>query len=129
MKNVKRIIIMILSVLLLSACSPTESTAKYRSITMENAVVMMMMEQNYILLDVRTAEEYAEGHIPGAINIPNEDISDKRIKELPDKGQLIMVYCRTGRRSKEAAEKLAKLGYVNVIEIGGIEDWKGEIEK
>ena len=89
----------------------------------------MREEKNYIILDVRRPDEYSEGHIPNAINIPNEEISASEIRELPDRAQLILVYCRSGRRSKEAAEKLVKLGYTNIVEFGGILDWKGDIEK
>ena len=80
-----------------------------------------------VLLDVRTPEEFAERHIPGAINIPNETISTEEIPELPNKDQLILVYCRSGNRSKQASEKLAALGYTNIVEFGGINDWPGEI--
>ena len=83
-------------------------------------------ESGYIILDVRTAEEYSEKHIPGAVNVPNEIIGSAGIPELPDKAQLILVYCRSGNRSKQAAEKLAKLGYTNIVEFGGIHDWTGE---
>lgn len=76
---------------------------------------------------MRTAEEFAEKHIPDAINIPNETIGDAEIAELPDKNQMILVYCRSGNRSKQASDKLAKLGYTNVYEFGGIIDWTGEI--
>ena len=79
-----------------------------------------------VLLDVRTPEEYREGHIPGAINIPNETIGDQDIPELPVKEQLSLVYCRSGNRSKQASEKLVKLGYTNLVEFGGINDWTGE---
>ena len=79
-----------------------------------------------IILDVRTAEEYSEKHIPGAINIPNETIGADDIPELPDKDQLILIYCRSGNRSKQAADKLVKLGYTNIVEFGGINDWTGE---
>ena len=84
-------------------------------------------ETGYIILDVRRPDEFAAGHIPKAINVPNETIGTADIPELPDKNQLIMVYCRSGRRSKEASEKLVKLGYTNIVEFGGILDWKGEI--
>ena len=96
---------------------------------MSEAEDMMKNEKDYIILDVRTAEEYKEGHIPNAINVANETIGKDEIAELPDKDQLIMVYCRSGRRSKQAASKLVKLGYSNIVEIGGIIDWKGDIEK
>lgn len=130
MKRLKRIITLILSALLLSSCSPESGIdIGYRQISMDDALRMMSSEIGYIILDVRTAEEYNEGHIPGAINVPNESIGNSEIPELPDKSQHILVYCRSGRRSKEAAEKLVKLGYTNVSEFGGIIDWKGEIAK
>ena len=93
---------------------------------MEEAVTMMEEESGYIILDVRTAQEYGEKHIPGAINIANESICTEDIPELPDKDQLILVYCRSGNRSKQASEKLVKLGYTNIVEIGGINSWPGE---
>jgi rhodanese-related sulfurtransferase len=96
---------------------------------MDEAVKMMKDEKDYIILDVRRPDEFAEGHIPGAINIPNEEIGTDEIEELPDKSQLILVYCRSGRRSKEASEKLVKLGYTNIVEFGGILDYKGETQK
>ena len=128
MKKIKRVLPIILSALLLTACAPGNSLG-YKQITMSEAVKMMETEKNYIILDVRRADEFAEGHIPGAINVPNEEIGTAEISELPDKSQLILVYCRSGRRSKEASEKLVKLGYTNIVEFGGILDWKGEIEK
>ena len=88
----------------------------------------MEQESNYIILDVRRPDEFAEGHIPNAINVQNEIIGDSEIAELPNKDQLILVYCRSGRRSKEASEKLVALGYTNIIEFGGILDWTGETE-
>ena len=90
------------------------------------AMRLMETESNYIILDVRTPEEYAELHIPDAINIPNESINNDDIPELPDKDQLILVYCRSGNRSKQAAEKLVNLGYTNIVEFGGIIDWTGD---
>ena len=128
MKKIKRVLPIILSALLLTACAPGNSLG-YKQITMSEAVKMMETEKNYIILDVRRADEFAEGHIPGAINVANEVIGTEEIPELPDKAQLILVYCRSGRRSKEAAEKLVKLGHTNIVEFGGILDWKGEIEK
>ena len=128
MKKIKRVLPIILSALLLTACAPGNSLG-YKQITMSEAVKMMETEKNCIILDVRRADEFAEGHIPGAINVPNEEIGTTEIAELPDKSQLILVYCRSGRRSKEASEKLVKLGYTNIVEFGGILDWKGEIEK
>ncbi len=98
-------------------------------ITQDEVVEMMEQNENYVILDVRTVEEYEEGHIPNAICIPNETIGTEEIKELPDKNQLILVYCRSGNRSKQASEKLVALGYANVFEFGGIIDWKGEVVK
>ena len=130
MRKLKRLLPFILSIMLLSSCgTPGGSTNSYRQISMDEAVEMMKKESGYIILDVRRPDEYDEGHIPGAINVPNEAIGTAEIPELPDKAQLILVYCRSGRRSKEASEKLVKLGYTNVVEFGGILDWKGEIEK
>ncbi len=104
-----------------------EQTNTYRQISIDEAVTMMQEESDYIILDVRRPEEFATGHIPNAINVANEDIGTDEISELPDKDQLIMVYCRSGRRSKEASEKLVNLGYTNIVEFGGILDWTGEI--
>ena len=130
MRKIRRLLPFILSIMLLSSCSaPGGSANSYRQISMNEAVEMMKKESGYIILDVRRPDEYAEGHIPGAINVPNEEIGTAEIPELPDKAQLILVYCRSGRRSKEASEKLVKLGYTNVVEFGGILDWKGEIER
>ena len=130
MKKIKRLLTLILSIMLLSSCgTPGGSTNSYRQISMDEAVKMMKDEKNYIILDVRRPDEYAKGRIPGAINVPNEEIGTAEISKLPDKSQLILVYCRSGRRSKEAAGKLAKLGYTNIVEFGGIQDYEGEIEK
>ena len=104
-----------------------EETIKY--VSMDEIVKIMDENKDYIILDVRTIEEYKEGHIPNAICIPNETIGEGIIKELPDKEQLILIYCRSGNRSKQAANKLQELGYTNLIEFGGIIDWKGEIVK
>lgn len=123
----KLIHILILSSLMLTACTQKNAQNKsYRQVSVDEAIAIMQSESNYIILDVRTNEEFREKHIPGAINVPNEVISDYAIPELPDKDQLILVYCRSGRRSKEAAEKLANIGYTNVVEFGGIIDWTGE---
>ena len=126
----KKLIPILLSALLLTGCTGAGNSTNntYRQISMDEAVTMMAEETGYIILDVRRADEFAEGHIPGAINVANESIGTDEISELPDKNQLIMVYCRSGRRSKEAAEKLVKLGYTNIVEFGGILDWKGETE-
>lgn len=99
----------------------------YKDMLQEEAVRFFETETNYILLDVRTKEEYESGYIKGAINLPNEEIGDREIALLPDKNAKIFVYCRSGNRSKEAAEKLVKLGYTDIINIGGIQTWQGEI--
>ena len=99
----------------------------YRQISQEEAQQMMKTESGYIILDVRTPKEYAEGHIPGAICISHDSIPTDDIPELPDKDQLIMIYCRSGRRSKLAAEQLVSQGYTNIVEFGGIMEWTGEI--
>ena len=122
----KRFIPILMMLLLLTGCGAQSCETSYRQISMEEAVTMMAEETGYIILDVRTAQEYSEKHIPGAINIPNETIGDQDIPELPDKEQLILVYCRSGNRSKQASEKLVKLGYTNIVEFGGINDWTGE---
>lgn len=125
----KKLLPIIITALLLVGCAvPAEQEISYRQITMDKAVAMMEEEEGYIILDVRTAAEFDEKHIPGAINIPNEAIGTDAIPELPDKDQLILVYCRSGKRSKQASEKLVKLGYTNVVEFGGIIDWPGETE-
>ena len=100
----------------------------YEQISMERAKQIMAQETNYIILDVRTEEEYANGHIPNAICVPNESIREMQPIALPNRNQLILVYCRSGARSKQAAKKLALLGYTNVKEFGGIIDWKGGLE-
>ena len=103
-----------------------EVTGEYKQITMDEAVTMMDEETDYIILDVRRPDEFAEKHIPNAINVPNETIGEEAIPELPDKDQLLLVYCRSGNRSKQASKKLAAMGYTNVYEFGGINDWPGE---
>ena len=125
----KKLIPILLSALMFTGCAGTNNNQPntYRQISVDEAVAMMAEETGYIILDVRRADEFAAGHIPGAINVANESIGTDEIPELPDKNQLIMVYCRSGRRSKEASEKLVKLGYTNIVEFGGILDWKGEI--
>ena len=99
----------------------------YEQITQEQAKGLLDSEEDYILLDVRTQLEYDEGHIPGATLLPDYEVSEKAEELLPDKDQLILVYCRSGNRSKQAADKLARLGYTNIVEFGGINSWPGEI--
>ena len=122
----KKIIPFLMALLLLAGCGAQSEESTYRQVNAEEAATMMEEESSYIILDVRTAQEYSEKHIPGAINIPNETIGAEDIPELPDKEQLILVYCRSGNRSKQASEKLVKLGYTNIVEFGGINDWTGE---
>ena len=123
----KKLLPVFIAVLLLAGCAaPAVQEISYRQITMDEAVAMMEEEEGYIILDVRTAAEFDEKHIPGAINIPNEAIGTDAIPELPDKDQLILVYCRSGNRSKQASEKLATLGYTNIVEFGGINNWPGK---
>ena len=107
----------------------TEQKSGYKHVSMEEGLELMEADSDYILLDVRRDDEFEEGHIPGAINIPNESIGTEEIAELPDKNQTIYVYCRSGNRSKQASQKLVDLGYTDVIEFGGIIDYSGEIEK
>ena len=117
----------LMALLLLSGCAAqVQKEQSYRQINMDEAIAMMEAENDYIILDVRTPEEFSEKHIPGAINVANETIGSEEIPELPDKDQLILVYCRSGNLSKQASEKLVALGYTNIIEFGGINDWPGE---
>ena len=118
----------LMALLLLSGCAAqAQKEQSYRQINMDEAIAMMEAESDYIILDVRTPEEFSEKHIPGAINVANETIGSEEIPELPDKDQLILVYCRSGNRSKQASEKLVALGYTNIIEFGGINDWPGKV--
>lgn len=111
--------------ILLTGCT-SGTPDGYTQVSSEEAAQMMDENDDEIVLDVRTPEEYAEAHIPQAINVPNETIGEDAIAELPDKDQLILVYCRSGNRSKQAAQKLADQGYTNIVEFGGINDWDGE---
>lgn len=114
----------------MSACGTSEDNGgtEYMKITAEEAKQIMDSEASYIILDVRTDEEYAEGHIPNAILIPDYEIEEKAEAILTDKNQTILVYCRSGNRSKSASEILARLGYTDVREFGGINDWPYEIQ-
>ena len=131
LKRNKRFLLMLLTLALPFGCvgCSDSSSATYAQISGAEAKAIMDSESGYIIIDARTQEEYDEGHIPGAIMIPEYEIADLAEKELPDKDQLILVYCRSGRRSKIAAEELVKLGYTNVKEFGGIIDWEYEIVK
>lgn len=123
----KKLILLLLAVMLLTACGQNKEAA-YVNITAEEAKQIMDTEEGYIILDTRTQEEYDEGHIPGAIQISHDEIEEKAEGMLPDKDQLLLVYCRSGRRSKLAAETLVELGYTNIKEFGGIIDWPYETE-
>ena len=123
----KKFIPLLLLVFLLTGCAASaEQKNSFRQVSMNEAVSIMEEETDYVILDVRTQEEFQEEHIPNAINIPNEAIGSEEIRELPDKDQLILVYCRSGNRSKQASQKLAELGYTSIVEFGGINDWTGE---
>ena len=111
------------AVLLLSGCS----SASYTQISQDEAMKMMQEQTDCLIVDVRRPDEFAEGHIAGAVNVPNETIEDEAPEALPDKEQTLLVYCRSGNRSKEASQKLADMGYTNVYEFGGINTWEGEI--
>ena len=125
MKHKNLVLVMALimtTVFILGSCG-----TGYKQISQDEAMKIMDEESGYLIVDVRRPDEFAEGHIEGAINVPNEGIAEEMPEELPDKDQLLLIYCRTGRRSKEASEKLAKIGYKNVYEFGGINTWTGTI--
>ena len=127
----KKVWLFLLPVLLLAGCtqdSELKQEEVYVNITAEEAKQIMDTQEGYVILDVRTQEEFDAGHIPGAIVIPNTEIAQRAERELPDKNQLLLVYCRSGNRSKKAAEILVQLGYTNIKEFGGIIDWPYEIE-
>ena len=117
-------LLLTLALTLTGCAAPQASALSYRQITAQEAMDMMTAEKDYVILDVRTVQEYESGHIPGAICIPNETIGSADVPELPDK--LILVYCRSGNRSKQASGKLVQLGYTNIVEFGGINTWPGE---
>lgn len=124
----KKLIIILLALLVLAGCKG-EKTMTYEQITQEEAKRIMDTQTDYVLLDTRTDEEFAQGHIEGAIMIPEYEITEKAESVIPDKDTLILVYCRSGRRSKIASMLLVELGYTNVKEFGGIIDWEYEIVK
>ena len=127
----KKLILILFAMILLTACGQVQENkqeATYVSITAKEAKEIMDSQQGYIILDTRTEQEYDEGHIPGAIVISHDEILEKAEDILTDKDQLILVYCRSGRRSKLAAADLVKLGYTNVKEFGGIIYWPYEVE-
>ena len=128
----KKLIFLLLAVMMLTACgkdTEKDQGEVYMNITAEEAKEIMDTQEGYVILDVREQDEYDAGHIPGAILIPYTQIEEKAEEMLPDKDQQILVYCRSGRRSKIAAEALVELGYTNIKEFGGIIDWPYEVEK
>jgi rhodanese-related sulfurtransferase len=127
----KKLVFLLLAVMMLTACNQAKENdqgAVYVNITAEEAKQIMDSQEGYRILDVREQEEYDAGHIPGAILIPYTQIKEKANEMLPDKNQLILVYCRSGRRSKIASEALVELGYTNIKEFGGILDWPYGVE-
>ena len=127
---ISAVFVALAAVLLLASCTGNSGTkGEYMQITQEEAKNIMDTQTGYVILDVRTDEEYATGHIPGAILIPDYEIRKRAESELTDKSQLILVYCRSGRRSKNASAELASLGYTNIKEFGGINDWQYDIVK
>ena len=128
MKKLVGLLLVMMLAMAVAGCDDEGESLGYVQISTDEAVTMMAEQEDYVILDVRTPEEYAERHIAGAVNLPNEEIGTEPIEELPDLDQLILVYCRSGNRSKQASEKLVKLGYTNVYEFGGINDWTGDVE-
>lgn len=131
MKNI--IVILLAAVLLILTGCPQKLDGdgmvyqSYRQISQDEAKEMMAKDDGHVIVDVRRQDEYDAGHIPGAILIPNESIGTEQPEELPDPDQIILIYCRSGNRSKQAAQKLFDMGYTNIYEFGGIIDWTGEI--
>lgn len=131
----KRILSLLLGLLLMlsalvgcGAANTGGTNNTYEKISMAQGLSRMESDTDYILLDVRRADEFAAGHIPGAVNLPNEEIGTADIPSLPNKTQTIYIYCRSGNRSKQAADKLVALGYTSIIEFGGIKDYTGQLE-
>ena len=124
----KRITVLLLSLFLLTGCSTQAETAAYQQISQTEAMDLMKTEKDYLILDVRTPEEYNTAHIKNAVNLPVDEINSSNLSLLPQKDQMILVYCRSGNRSKRASQSLADLGYTQILEFGGINTWKGETE-
>ena len=134
MKKLLFILPVLLCILFASCGNDTDNinkgeNAMYEQITAEDAKKIMDSGEEHIILDVREQDEFDAGHIPGAILLPYTKIEKKAEEMLPDKDKQILVYCRSGRRSKIAAEALARLGYTNIKEFGGIIDWPYEVIK
>ncbi len=120
------ILIMVFALIGCSSVKQEQNAAAYKQISQEEAKEMMGRDDGHVIVDVRRQDEYDAGHIPGAILIPNESIGCDSPEALPDYDQIILVYCRSGNRSRQAAEKLAAMGYTNIYEFGGINTWTGE---
>ncbi len=121
-------VFLVATLLLLTGCASGQGLeGSYTQIDQETAKEMMARDDGHVVVDVRRQDEYDEGHIPGAILIPNESIGCDSPEALPDYEQIILIYCRSGNRSKQAAQKLASMGYTNIYEFGGINTWTGEI--
>ena len=123
------LVVIIGGVIMLNKNTEKETTNQIQYVSMDEITTIMQENTDYIILDARTIEEYNEGHIPNAICIPNETIDETVTTKLPNKDQLILIYCRSGNRSKQAALKLQQLRYTNLVEFGGIIDWDGPIEQ
>lgn len=122
----KRLVLILCCLVLLSGCAAPKTAAEYKKIAPEEAKEMMDAGDKVIILDVRTKEEFDLGHIKGAVLLPNTDIAQKAAETLPDKNALILLYCRSGNRSKSASEELLSMGYTKVYDFGGIIDWPYE---
>ena len=120
------ILIMVFALIGCSSVKQEQNAAAYKQISQEEAKEMMGRDDGHVIVDVRRQDEYDAGHIPGAILIPNESIGCDSPEALPDYDQIILVYCRSGNRSRQASEKLAAMGYTNIYEFGGINTWTGE---
>ncbi len=132
MEKILIVITILILIAMLASCTLSSGVGEkitYKKITASEAKKIIDEQSGYIILDVRTKEEFDKGHIPGAVLLPNESIGKETIDILPDKDQIILIYCRSGRRSKEAAAKLVNSGYTNVYEFGGIIDWTYDIVK
>lgn len=128
-KVIKTVALLFIMIVTITGCVTSKSEIEYKKIDMNETITMIETNKDLILLDVRTRNEYGEGHIPSAVNIPNETIGNDMSDILKDKNQTILIYCRSGNRSKQAAEKLINQGYTNVYDIGGINNWPKELEK
>ena len=132
LRRTGRLSVLLASMLFMAGCSAGNTDSQetgYKHISQEEAKEMMEKDDNHIIVDVRRQDEFDEGHIPEAVCIPNESIGTEQPSELPDLNQIILVYCRSGNRSRQASEKLADIGYTNVYDFGGIQAWKGVIVK